>query len=30
MDCSMLTKEFGIVPSPWSESLSLMVKNLYE
>ncbi len=30
MDCSMLTKEFGIEPSPWSESLSLMVKNLYE
>jgi len=30
MDCSMLTKEFGIVPFPWSESLSLMVKNLYE
>jgi len=30
MNCSMLTKEFGIVPPPWSESLSLMVKNLYE
>ena len=30
MNCSMLTKEFGIVPSPWSESLSFMVKNLYE
>jgi len=30
MDCSMLTKEFGIEPSPWSESLSVMVKNLYK
>ncbi|HDY89307.1 MAG TPA: dTDP-4-dehydrorhamnose reductase [bacterium] len=30
MDCSILTKEFSIVPPPWSESLSLMLKNLYD
>ncbi len=30
MDCTALTKEFSNVPPPWGESLSLMVKNLYE
>ena len=29
MDCSLLTKEFNIVPLPWREILSLMLKNLY-
>ena len=30
MDCSMLTKNFGILPAPWQESLERMLRQLYK
>ncbi|MBW2654756.1 MAG: dTDP-4-dehydrorhamnose reductase [Deltaproteobacteria bacterium] len=30
MDCSLLTKNFGILPPPWQESLERMLRQLYK
>lgn len=30
LDCSLLTRNFGIIPLPWQESLAVMLKKLLE